>query len=36
MKRLLILGLIAGGAVGAAAVITQWPEIRRYLNVRKM
>lgn len=32
MKKLLFLGLVAG----AAAVVVQWPEIHRYLKVRKM
>lgn len=32
MKKLLLLGLIAGGA----AVAVQWPEIRRYMKMRAM
>ncbi len=32
MKKLLLLGLIAG----AAAVAAQWPEIQRYLKIRNM
>ena len=33
MKRLLLLGLIAGAA---AAVAAQWPEIQRYMKMRAM
>ena len=32
MKKLLLLGLVAG----AAAVVAQWPEIQRYLKIRNM
>lgn len=32
MKKLLFLGLLAG----TAAVVVQWPEIQRYLNMRRM
>ena len=32
MKKLLFLGL----AAGVVAVAVQWPEIHRYLKVRKM
>ena len=32
MKKLMLLGLIAG----AAAVAAQWPEIQRYLKIRNM
>jgi hypothetical protein len=32
MKKLLLLGLIAG----AAAVAVQWPEIQRYMKIRAM
>lgn len=33
MKKLLFLGLIAGAA---AAVISQWSDIQRYLEIRNM
>jgi hypothetical protein len=32
MKKLMLLGLIAG----AAAVAAQWPEIQRYMKIRAM
>jgi len=33
MKKLLFLGLVAGGV---AAVVTQWPDIQRYMKIRAM
>jgi len=33
MKKLLFLGLVAGGA---AALVAQWPDIQRYMKIRSM
>jgi len=33
MKKLLFFGMLLGAG---AAVVTQWPEIQRYIKIRRM
>jgi hypothetical protein len=34
MKKLLVLTLLTAGAV--TIVVTQWPDIKRYMNMKRM